>query len=154
MKSESSQEGVLLQGLADALGSSVECTDFGYAVRSWLRQRLAPLTQNFSNMYEPSDADVRLLLADLKIDAKQAGARNHHERLKLLQKALQKTQRLSKVLKKAADSSSDPDAPFLLDPSTLKKLNSRSKLVAEKFDVDEMYSMQVGLGSPAMATCR
>lgn len=96
-------------------------------------------------MFEPSDADVKLLLADLKIDARKAGARNQHERLQLLCKALQKTQRLSKVLKKAADSSSHPDAPArLLDPSRLKKLNSRSKLVAEMFDVDEMYSMQVG----------
>lgn len=91
-------------------------------------------------MYVPSDADVKVLLADLKLGAGQAGAKTAAERLLLLQKALQKTQRLTKFLRKAADSSSTPD---ILDPSTLETVDSRGKLVAQKFDGDEMYSFQV-----------
>jgi hypothetical protein len=91
-------------------------------------------------MYTLSDADVKLLLEELKLDADQAGAKDAGDRLKLLQKALQKTQHLGKLLKQVSDSSS-PDAQ--LDPRSLKRLDSRSQLFTQKFHQNEMFSMQV-----------
>jgi hypothetical protein len=92
-------------------------------------------------MYVPADADVRVLLMDLKVDPEGAGCKNAAERFKLLQKALLKTQHLKHILKKAGDSSQ------AFDPSTLKKINSRGKLVETEFDVEKMYSMQVRNGA-------
>lgn len=87
-------------------------------------------------MYTLSDADVKLLLEELKLDADQAGAKDAGDRLKLLQK----TQHLGKLLKQVSDSSS-PDAQ--LDPRSLKRLDSRSQLLTQKFHQNEMFSMQV-----------
>lgn len=91
-------------------------------------------------MYTLSDADVKLLLEELKLDAEHASAKDAGDRLKLLQKALQKTQHLGKLLKKVSDSTG-PEAQ--LDPRDLKRLDSRNKLLTQKFHQDEMFSMQV-----------
>lgn len=83
-------------------------------------------------MYAPADKDVCALLADLKVDPEEAGCKNATDRLLLLRKALQKTQRLKKVLKKAGDNTE------AIDPRTLKEIDSRGKLVETEFDVEQM----------------
>jgi hypothetical protein len=92
-------------------------------------------------MYVPADEDVRVLLADLKVDPEGAGCKNAADRLRLLQKALQKTQHLKHIPKKAGDSTQT------FDPSTLRTIDSRGKLMEKEFDGEKMYSMQVRSGA-------
>lgn len=98
-------------------------------------------------MYEPTDADVKTLLAQMKVDPVHAGAKSAADRLRLLQKALKKAQpKLGKLLEDATCSSSNSgssnSSPAKLNLSTLNSVNSRGDLTVKAFDVDKMYSVQ------------
>lgn len=110
-------------------------------------------------MYVPNDADVKRLLKEMKVDPEHAGAKTESDRLRLLQRAMQKAQDLDRFLRKAADSSSSGggssssndtttsstsnSAAKTLDLRSLKSIKSRGPIVAKEFDMDRMYSIQV-----------